>query len=157
MRRRHTSKISEKEFFNLKNKSMKSLRCKENCGREVKVDSNTESVICSICTSKKAPPEDRLLNQSKPKNETDKKHRGWKFMKQFVDKNGNVFEKGIENTELKGKFKPTEIKVKSKRERELAKVAKEERAVKRFERKKKILRKENKKKGKLLEELRIDE
>jgi len=36
-------------------------------------------------------------------------------MKEFVDKEGNVFHKGVEQPKLKGKFKPTEIKPSNKK------------------------------------------
>ena len=32
---------------------------------------------------------------------------GWHFMSEFVDKDGNVFHKGVEQPELKGTLKPT--------------------------------------------------
>ena len=36
--------------------------------------------------------------------------RGWKFMNEFVDKDGNVYHKGELQTELFGTLPPTEIK-----------------------------------------------
>ena len=36
--------------------------------------------------------------------------RGWQFMKEFVDVQGNVFHKGKEQPKLKGTLKPTEPK-----------------------------------------------
>ena len=35
---------------------------------------------------------------------------GWHWMKEFVDKKGNVFHKGKEQPELKGTLKPTKVK-----------------------------------------------
>ena len=43
--------------------------------------------------------------------------RGWQFMKQFVDKDGNVFHKGKEQPKLKGTIKPTKIEPKSDKKR----------------------------------------
>ena len=43
---------------------------------------------------------------------------GWHFMKEFVDKDGNVFHRGVEAKQLKGTLPPTKItktKVKTKR------------------------------------------
>ena len=43
---------------------------------------------------------------------------GWHFMNEFVDKDGNVFHKGVEQPELKGTLPPTKVtrsKVKNKR------------------------------------------
>lgn len=36
--------------------------------------------------------------------------RGWKFMKAFVHINGTVYHKGVEQPNLRGTLKPTEIK-----------------------------------------------
>ena len=47
---------------------------------------------------------------------------GWHFMSEFVDKDGNVFHKGVEQPELKGTLKPTKIqkkKVKRKTKQEI--------------------------------------
>jgi len=35
---------------------------------------------------------------------------GWHFMNEFVDKDGNVFYKGVEQPKLKGTLSPTKIK-----------------------------------------------
>ena len=42
---------------------------------------------------------------------------GWHFMNEFVDKDGNVFHKGVEQPDLKGTLKPTKIKPKKKAKR----------------------------------------
>ena len=39
---------------------------------------------------------------------------GWHFMNEFVDKDGNVFHKGVEQPNLKGTLKPTKIVAKKK-------------------------------------------
>ena len=39
---------------------------------------------------------------------------GWHFMNEFVDKDGNVFHKGVEQPKLKGTLKPTKVKAKKK-------------------------------------------
>ena len=41
----------------------------------------------------------------------------WHFMKEFVDKKGNVFHKGKEQPELKGTLKPTKVKPPKKRKK----------------------------------------
>ena len=35
---------------------------------------------------------------------------GWHWMNEFVDKDGNVFHKGVEQPKLKGTLKPTKVK-----------------------------------------------
>ena len=42
---------------------------------------------------------------------------GWHFMKEFVDKDGNVFHKGVEQPKLKGTLSPTIVKPKKKTKR----------------------------------------
>ena len=55
---------------------------------------------------------------------------GWHFMKEFVDKNGNVYHKGIEQPQLKGKLKPTVVEKKNKLSKKEKEVYKQEAAVK---------------------------
>ena len=51
---------------------------------------------------------------------------GWHFMKEYVDKDGNVFHKGVEKPELKGTLKPTVIEKKKRlTKREKAKIKQE--------------------------------
>ena len=40
--------------------------------------------------------------------------RGWAFMNEYVDKDGNVFHKGKEQPKLKGTLPPTEVKPRKK-------------------------------------------
>ena len=60
-----------------------------------------------------------LLHKKFP--ETDKqvykptgRPAGWHFMNEFVDKDGNVFHKGVEQPKLKGTLKPTKVKPRKK-------------------------------------------
>ena len=39
---------------------------------------------------------------------------GWHFMNEFVDKDGTVFHKGVEQPKLKGTLKPTKVVPKKK-------------------------------------------
>ena len=45
------------------------------------------------------------------------KPRGWAFMKEYVDKEGNVYHRGVEQPKLKGTLKPTVIKPKPSKPR----------------------------------------
>ena len=79
--------------------------------------------------------------QDKPKRVKTGRPSGWHFMKEFVDKDGNVFHKGKEQPDLKGTLPPTKIKPKKKAKRR----SKEEILLARHEKKKKVLKKAKKK------------
>ena len=93
---------------------MKALECSK-CGRVVdNLDNSTIKVTCSYC----------VLSIVGMPTETKQTYRptgrpsGWHFMKEFVDKDGNVFHKGVEQPDLKGTLEPTIVirtKVKTKR------------------------------------------
>jgi len=65
----------------------------------------TVAVVCHKCVNKTVgPPEASSGYVSKGRI------RGWQFMKEFVDPQGNVFHKGKEQLDLKGTLNPTEPK-----------------------------------------------
>tara|TARA_B100000214_G_scaffold326077_1_gene263932 strand:- start:712 stop:1185 length:474 start_codon:yes stop_codon:yes gene_type:complete len=81
------------------------------CGTQVRnVGENAKAVKCSKCVSYehfKLHPESLNVNQGyKPTG----RPAGWHFMNEFVDKDGNVFHKGVEQPKLKGTLKPTKVK-----------------------------------------------
>ena len=73
-------------------------RCVENVGEEAK------SVVCSYCGLRAIP-----IEETKSYQPTGRP-AGWHFMKEFVDKDGNVFHKGKEQPKLKGTLPPTKVK-----------------------------------------------
>ena len=83
---------------------MGALECKK-CGRWVdNVGEDTKTVICSYCVlGMVGMPED------KPSYTPTGRPPGWHFMAEFVDKDGNVFHKGVEAKQLKGTLPPTKI------------------------------------------------
>ncbi len=106
------------------------------CGSSMFVDEKAIGGICSKCTMASVPgPDIKLI-----KTQSDKP-AGWKFMAEFVDKDGNVYHKGEVQKKLKGTLKPTDV----------AKIRKEQFA-KRQETKKKKIEKELKKEEKLVKE-----
>lgn len=72
------------------------------CYDKVLVDNNAVSAICWKCMALLTPPEEKKSPTGYP--------RGWKFMIEFVDKDGNVYHKGILQEHLFGTLPPTEIK-----------------------------------------------
>ena len=51
---------------------------------------------------------------TKPTYKPTGRPAGWHFMNEFVDKDGNVFHKGVEQPKLKGTLPPTEVKPRKK-------------------------------------------
>jgi hypothetical protein len=73
------------------------------CNNWIPVGISVTAVLCSKCVSKTtSPPE---INKGYI---SSGKLRGWQFMKEFVDQQGNVFFKGVEQPKLKGTLKATE-------------------------------------------------
>ena len=53
----------------------------------------------------------------KPQRQKTGRPAGWHFMNEFVDKDGNVFHKGVEQPKLKGTLKPTKVKPPKKKKK----------------------------------------
>jgi len=81
-----------------KSKYFKGVRCYE----DVLIDDNSVSGLCWKCTARMTPPPEEKKPTGYP--------RGWKFMAEFVDKEGNVYHKGEIQSHLFGTLPPTEIK-----------------------------------------------
>lgn len=113
----------------------KELRCAQ-CSRSVSVDDPVTAVICWECACKKVPLA-RPVVKAEPEI---KRARGWKFMAVYVDTEGNVFHKGIEQQALKGTLPPSVIAKKPKKsqfEKNLEELKKETKLAKKYERKQK--------------------
>ena len=112
--------------------------CCTKCGREViGVGEETTSVTCSNCVSRMIP-----LEEPKGYKPTGRP-AGWHWMKEFVDKDGNVFHKGKEVSELKGTLSPT--KIKPKKTAKAKRRTKEQMLLARYKKKKKALKRDKKK------------
>ena len=89
------------------------------CGEWVNVGPSVTAVLCHKCVNKvvDAPT-------FTPRYKPTGRPKGWQWMNQYVDKEGNVFHKGKEQPKLKGTLPVTVIQVKkakkrlTKRERE---------------------------------------
>jgi hypothetical protein len=77
------------------------------CYEEVLIDDNSKSALCWKCTTFIVPPPEEKKSSGYP--------RGWKFMTEFVDKEGNVYHKGKLQPELFGTLPPSEIKQTNKK------------------------------------------
>ena len=92
------------------------LQCK-GCYDYQKVDDVAVSITCGRCTiirTLKLWPMDEFVKSTKPKTG---RPPGWHFMKEFVDKDGNVFHKGKEQPKLKGTLSPTKIVLRKKKKK----------------------------------------
>jgi len=76
---------------------------------------------------------------NKPSYKPTGRPSGWHFMNEFVDKDGNVFHKDVEQPKLKGTLPPTKVK---KPKKKMKRRTKDEILVAKYNEKKKILKKE---------------
>ena len=120
-------------------KGVRYMMC--NCGTYISVGENATGVVCGTCTNRNMMMKFPELHEGKPKRKSTGRPAGWHFMKEFVDKDGNVFHKGKEQSDLKGTLSPTIIKPKKKPTKRRTK---EEILLARHEKKKKVLRKAKK-------------
>ncbi len=80
--------------------------------------------------------------QDKPSYKPTGRPAGWHWMAEFVDKDGNVFHKGVEQPKLKGTLPPTKVKPKK---RKTKRRTKEQILIDRHNKKKEVLKKAKKK------------
>ncbi len=94
------------------------MQCKVCQSEYVSVGENIVAVTCSRCVTRITTSQ-MTLEDFYPSMKKKKTGRppGWHFMKEFVDKDGNVFYKGKEQPELKGTLKPTKVKPPKKRKK----------------------------------------
>ncbi len=89
------------------------------CGEWNEVGSNVTATLCYKCVNKVTEPP-KFTPRYKPTG----RPKGWQWMNEYVDKEGNVFHKGKEQPSLKGTLPATIVTGKkskkrlSKRERE---------------------------------------
>ena len=84
---------------------MSSLECSK-CGRWVdNIGDNVVKVTCPLCVLMAVG-----LPEEKKSYTPTGRPPGWHFMSEFVDKDGNVFHKGVEAKQLKGTLPPTKVK-----------------------------------------------
>lgn len=120
------------------------------CNKEyVKIDSKSIGAICWKCTQVLVGPP-AGFNKKEEKKIT--RVRGWKFMKEWVDPDGTVWHKGVEQPKLKGTLTPTDvekIRAQQKAKKEEAKRKKQLKLLKHAEKQKAARKKEADKKEKL--------
>jgi|TARA_R110000824_G_scaffold76691_1_gene194250 hypothetical protein len=120
-------------------KGVRYMMC--NCGTYISVGETATNVVCGTCTNRNMMMKFPELHEGKPKRKTTGRPVGWHFMKEFVDKDGNVFHKGKEQPDLKGTLSPSIVKPKKKPAKRRSQ---EEILLARHAKKKKVLKKAKK-------------
>ena len=129
-----------------KEKGVRYMMCK--CGEYISVGDNATGVICSNEVNRNMMIMFPELHEEKTKRKSTGRPPGWHFMKEFVDKDGNVFHRGKEQPKLKGTLASTKVKPKKKTKRR----SKEQILIDRHNKKKAVLKKARKEKTKVINE-----
>ena len=108
----------KQEWISFHEDGKRYMQCKHCQSEYVSVSEDTVAVTCSSCVTRITTSQ-MTLEDFYPSMKIKKTGRppGWHFMKEFVDKDGNVFHKGKEQLELKGTLKPTKVKPPKKRKK----------------------------------------
>ena len=111
-------KKQKQEWLSFHEDGKRFMLCKRCQSEYVSVGEDTVAVTCSSCVTRITTSQ-MTLEDFYPSMKIKKTGRppGWHFMKEFVDKDGNVFHKGKEQPELKGTLKPTKVKPPKKRKK----------------------------------------
>ena len=108
----------KKEYTSFHEYGVRYMQCKVCQSEYVQTGEDAVAVTCSSCVTRITTSQ-MTLEDFYPSMKIKKTGRpaGWHFMKEFVDKDGNVFYKGKEQPELKGTLKPTKVKPPKKRKK----------------------------------------
>ena len=103
-------KKQKQEWMTFTENGERFMQCKHCQSEYVRVDSDVVAVTCSHCVVQRTlalQPMDKFFSK---KHKKTGRPPGWQWMNEFVDKDGNVFHKGVEQPKLKGTLKPTKVK-----------------------------------------------
>ena len=108
----------KKEYVSFHESGKRYMQCKHCLFEYVQASEDAVAVTCSRCVTRITTSEMKV-EDFYPSMKIKKTGRpaGWHWMKEFVDKKGNVFHKGKEQPELKGTLKPTKVKPLKKRKK----------------------------------------
>ena len=85
----------------------KYMECKV-CGQFTPVGEDATAVTCPDCVAEMLPA------MTFTRRQKSDKPRGWQWMAEYVHTDGTVYHKGVEQPDLKGTLKPTDIVAKPK-------------------------------------------
>ncbi len=108
-----------KEYMSFHEDGKRYMQCKHCKSEYVSVSENIVAVTCSTCVQRICISQmslEEMMPSLRVKKKTGRP-AGWHWMKEFVDKKGNVFHKGKEQPELKGTLKPTKVKPRKKKKK----------------------------------------
>ena len=113
------AKKQKQEWISFTEDGKRFMQCKVCQSEYVQTGEKTVAVTCSNCVQRICISHMSLeeMMPSLRKKKSTGRPAGWHFMKEFVDKDGNVFHKGKEQPELKGTLKPTKVKPPKKRKK----------------------------------------
>jgi len=104
------------KFMSFEENGVRFLQCKRCLTEYVSVSDNTVTVTCWKCVHNQCVALQPLETFYPSLNKKSSgRPPGWHFMKIYVDKNKNVFHKGVEQPKLKGTLKSTKVKPSKKR------------------------------------------
>ena len=108
----------QKEWMSFYEGGKRYMQCKHCLSEYAQGSEDAIAVTCYKCVNRITTSQ-MTLEDFYPSMKIKKTGRpaGWHWMKEFVDKKGNVFHKGKEQTELKGTLKPTKVKPPKKRKK----------------------------------------
>ena len=112
-----------KEYMSFHEDGKRYMQCKVCKSEYVSVSENIVAVTCSTCVQRICISQmslEEMIPSLRVKKKTGRPP-GWHFMNEFVDKKGNVFDKGKEQPKLKGTLKPTVVKPTTKRKKRRSK------------------------------------
>lgn len=95
----------------------KYMECKR-CGQMSKCGEEAIAVTCSDCVIEMWEPLETGYKKSD-------RPRGWTLMAEFVDKDGNVYHRGVEQEKLKGTLDPTTVEKTPKKSKRMTNLEKQ--------------------------------
>ena len=134
----------KQEYMSFHEDGKRYMQCKVCQSEYVQTSEDAVAVTCWKCVHRICSSQ-MSLEEMMPSLKIKKTGRppGWHFMKEFVDKKGNVFHKGKEQPELKGTLKPTKVKP-IKRKKKLTADEKLQRDLNKWKKRKKAKRRAKK-------------
>jgi len=137
-------KKQKQEWISFHEDGNRFMQCKVCQSEYIQTGEDSVAVTCHMCVARITISQ-MSLEEMMPslRKKTTGRPPGWHFMNEFVDKKGNVFHKGKEQSDLKGTLKPTKVKP-IKKKKKLTADEKLQRDLKKWNKRKKAKRRAKK-------------